>query len=94
MSNPNPGEKILVPTEVRDGAFPGEKLVTVNTKGGRISGFAKVDYVVSKPDGQYLLAEVKGVSGNMLTVRLFGSFFTTTGVAEIPRPIPVLKAAG
>ena len=91
---PARGDRVLVPTEVKEGAFPGEKLVTVRTSEGSISGFAKADFVVAKSGGQYLLAEVKGVSSKVLTVKLFGSFFTTTGVADIPRSTQVLKAAG
>jgi hypothetical protein len=90
----SPGETVLVPTEVGDGAFPNEKLVTVDTNEGPVSGFARADFIVQKPDGQFLLAEVKKVSERGLTVRLFGSFFTTTGIADLPVGTRVLKAAG
>jgi hypothetical protein len=39
MERMNPGERVLVPTKVEAGAFPGEKLVTVDTKTGPVSGF-------------------------------------------------------
>jgi hypothetical protein len=91
---PTPGEKVLVPTAVGAGAFPNERLVTIETKEGPISGFARNDFVVSKPSGEYLLAEVKNVSTDSLTVRLFGSFFTTTGIADIPNTPSILKVAG
>lgn len=93
MPMPAPGEKVLVPTEVKEGAFPGEKLVTVNTQLGPVSGFAKDNFIVSRSGGHYLLAQVQKVSKTSLTVKLFGSFFTTTGVADIPRETPLLKAA-
>jgi hypothetical protein len=82
---PSPGQKVLVPTEVKSGAFPGEKLVTVATQAGLISGFAKTDNVIDQGGGKYLLAEVKQVYESTVTVRLFGSFFTTTGIADIPK---------
>jgi hypothetical protein len=91
---PTPGEKVLVPTEVGDGAFPNEKLVTVNTQEGPVSGFARADFIVRNNEGEFLMAEVKNVSEAALTVRLFGSFFTTTGVADLPATTRVLKAAG
>ena len=91
---PRPGERVLVPTEVKAGAFPGEKFVTVSTESGPVSGFAKADAIVNRGTGQYLLAEVKNVSAKTLTVKLAGSFFTTTGVAEISASMPILKAAG
>ena len=94
MSRPAPGQKVLVRTDVRSGAFPDEKLVTVKTEGGPISGFTKADYVVVRKGNPYLMAEVKKVSKNTLTVRLFGSFFTTTGLADIPKSDAIPEAAG
>jgi hypothetical protein len=91
---PRPGETVLVPTSVKAGAFPGEKLVTVNTEGGVVSGFAKDDSIVEQGNGQYILAEVKNVvSSQILTVKLAGSFFTTTGLADISSSL-VRKATG
>lgn len=90
---PRPGEKVLVPTDVKAGAFPGEKLVTVATSSGSISGFAKVDAIVNLGGGNFLLAEVKTVSGANSIVKLAGSFFTTTGLASIANT-RIQKAAG
>lgn len=90
---PRPGEKVLVPTEVKAGAFPGERLVTVSTDTGPISGFAKTDVIVARGGGSYLVGEVKNVSGSSSTIKLAGSFFTTTGLANIPNS-RILKAAG
>lgn len=90
---PRPGETVLVPTNVKAGAFPGEKLVTVNTEAGIVSGFAKADAIVEKDNDQYIRAEVKTVSAKTLTVKLAGSFFTTTGLADIASSL-VRKAPG
>lgn len=90
---PRRGEKVLVPTAVKAGAFPGEKLVMVDTASGMVSGFAKADSIIQRENGQYILAEVKHVSSKMLTVKLAGSFFTTTGLADVPKSL-VLKEAG
>jgi len=75
---PRPGEKVLVPTDVKAGAFPGEKLVTVTTEGGPVSGFAKTNAIVERGNSQYIMAEVKNVTSKILTVKLAGSF--------LPRP--------
>jgi hypothetical protein len=90
---PRPGEKVLVPTDVKAGAFPGERLVTVSTSAGPVSGFAKLDAIVNRGSENYIFAEVKKSSAQTLTVKLAGSFFTTTGLADIPSKL-VLKAAG
>jgi hypothetical protein len=92
MPNLEPGEKVLVPTNVAEGAFPGESLVTVETKTGPVSGFASTENIVHKHGDSYLMAEVEGVSENILTVRLFGHFFTTTGLAYIPSTAKFLRA--
>lgn len=89
---PAPGERVLVPTQVEAGAFPNEKLVTVETQEGPISGFARADLIVQRPSGHYLMAEVKTISESSATVKIIGSFFTTTGLANISPGM--LKAAG
>jgi hypothetical protein len=87
----SPGEKVLVPTEVEAGAFPGEKLVTVKTQQGTVSGFARNDVIIEQRGSQYLVAEVENVAAGDITVKLSGSFFTTTGLATVPADI-LLKA--
>jgi hypothetical protein len=94
MPVPGPGETVLVPTEVKDGAFPGEKLVTIETETGPVSGFVREKDIVSRNGGRYLPAKVQRVTKTSLTVKLFGSFFTTTGLAEISRTRGFLKATG
>ncbi|HUZ32007.1 MAG TPA: hypothetical protein VMV19_07875 [Xanthobacteraceae bacterium] len=94
MTGLAPGEKILVPTEAQSGAFPGERLVTISTETGPISGFAKADFVIHQGEGTYLIAEVKRVFGNVVTVKLYGSFFTTTGLADISKSTAFRKMAG
>jgi len=91
MAGLAPGEKILVPTEAKSGAFPGERLVTVSTETGPISGFAKTDFVIDQGDSTYLLAEVKRVLNDVVTVKLYGSFFTTTGLADIPKSVVAFR---
>jgi hypothetical protein len=86
------GEKVFVRTEVDDGAFPGEQLVTVETTTGPVSGFVRSDKIVHRHGNTYLLAEVEGYTDRVVTVRLSGSFFTTTGIAYIPDDGKLLRA--
>jgi hypothetical protein len=94
MAKPARGDKVLVPTEAKSGAFPGEKLVTVSTESGPVSGFARSNDVVDQGGGTFLRAEVLDVSSNTLTVKLRGSFFTTTGRADIPMSAARRELAG
>ena len=87
------GEKVLVQTEVESGAFPGEKLVTLETRSGPVSGFAKADSIEETGGRYYLPAVVKAMTHPTLTVLLLtGSFFTTTGLVEV-RADQVLKVS-
>jgi ISXO2-like transposase domain len=90
MPMPAPGEKVFVPAKVEAGAFSGERLVTVHTQSGPV---AKSDFIMQDRDGHYLLAEVKNVTEHGLMVFLFGSFFTTTGLANLAKSTQV-KMAG
>jgi hypothetical protein len=92
MPHPTLGDKVYIPIEIVDGAFPGESLVTVETTKGPISGFAKSANILKKDDHSYLLAEVTDVAQDTLTVRLFGSFFRTTGLAYISSDSNLLRA--
>src|SRR5262245_56653247 len=65
---PRPGEKVLVPTKVSAGTFPSERLVSVETPTGIISGFARADMIVDMGNGTYLVGEVKAVSGSTSAV--------------------------
>lgn len=86
------GDAVLVPTEVDAGAFPNEKLVTVNTEKGPVSGFARNEQIVQEPDGHYLRGIVEHVADQIVTVKLSGSFFTTTGSAAVQKSL--LRQAG
>lgn len=82
---PVTGDKVLVPTEVVEGAFPNEKLVTVDTEEGPLSGFARNEQIVHQSGADYLKAIVERVADQIVTVKLSGSFFTTTGSASIQK---------
>ena len=87
------GDRILVPVKADQGAFPGECLITFDTLDGPISGFIERDQVRTQNDRTFVPAQVLEVDDNQITVRLHGSFFTTSGLAHIGRDAPFLKAA-
>jgi hypothetical protein len=82
MAEFKPGEIVAVPATVRGGAFSGERLVTVATTTGQVSGFVQFRDVVEQ-DGT-IHALVRDSTPNSLTVQLPGTYFTTNGVAELP----------
>lgn len=80
------GQTVQVPCEVQRGAFPTEMLVTVETSEGPISGFVRAENVVGvKGHDGFIVATVRDISSDIVTVVLSGSFFTTTGIAYLNR---------
>lgn len=86
----NVGDLVGVPCVIQAGPFPDEKLVTVETSDGPISGFVKessiqIDNPVD-PEHGHVKGTVVAATEETLTVKLFGSFFTTAqGVASVRR---------
>lgn len=80
MHSFRPGDKVAVPATLQPGAFPGERLVTVATRSGPVSGFVTVDSVVDTD--MTINGTVTTSSEDSLSVLLSGSYFTTNGLAE------------
>jgi len=87
------GETIFLPVDSAAGAFQGECLITFKTLDGPISGFIKSDQIREKDGKKFIPANVVNVMRDLITVRLHGSFFTTTGLAHIDKETPYLVAA-
>src|ERR1700730_15859960 len=81
-----PGQEILIRCEVQKGAFPTEYLVTFEAADGPVSGFVRSADVerVAGEEG-YITAVIKEVSPDTITVLVQGSFFRTTGLANLNR---------
>ena len=90
MTNFVPGTIIEIPCSIGPGAFATEYFITIPLDDEEISGFVPVDYVsesdrLSENGGSaaYISGTVERVSGSTITVRMPGSYFTTTGIADI-----------
>jgi hypothetical protein len=85
MAQIKPGDEIGIQCEVTNGPFTGERLISFGTTDGPVSGFVRESEL--KQDGSHWLvrAIVLGVEADSIAVRVQGSFFTTNGIATIPR---------
>ena len=86
MAALQPGTEIGIPCDVKPGPFSGEKLVSFETIDGPVTGFVE-EQDLAKQDGHqwYVRAVVLNVGGDVVTVRVEGSFFNTNGLAHIRR---------
>ena len=76
------GQLVGIPCDVGNGPFDGEALVTFQTIEGPVSGFVSEDDLKDKSDGFGILQGlVVEIGDDRVTVRVRGSFFTTTGIA-------------
>ena len=81
MREVHKGDEVLVRVIVDKGAFPQESLITLDSKEGPISGFIRSDKILSEGSEHYIPAVVLDITEDTITVKLRGSFFTTTGLA-------------
>jgi hypothetical protein len=80
-----PGTEIGIPCEVQRGPFSGEQLITLNTAHGPMTGFVK-DSELKQRDNIWLVrGTVRADKGDTIEVWIQGSFFTTNGLANVPR---------
>ena len=81
-----PGTVIEIPCSIAPGAFPTEYFVAIPLDGEVINGFVPTHYISQNGGSSaYIPGTIERVVGSMLTIRMPGSFFTTTGVADISR---------
>lgn len=79
------GQEIGVRCDIAPGPFSDEYLVTIETVSGPISGFVPENYVIQSDSGEkVVLAIVKTIEAQAISVWMGGSYFTTTGLASIP----------
>ena len=72
--------------QVSPGPFSEERLVSLDTSYGPITGFVRESELKQKDDGRWLVrAKILNVmkDKNLVEVKIYGSFFTTNGLATI-----------
>lgn len=83
-----PGDVVLIPCEAKPGPFSDERLISLDTLDGPITGFAADDQLVRNDANQwYVRAQVLQLKGDVAEVMVWGSFFTTNGLAMIKREV-------
>jgi hypothetical protein len=85
MSEMSVGDAVGIQCDVRPGPFSGEKLITLETVDGPISGFVLETNLKQVGTQWYVRAVIQDIEQDVLTVRVRGSFFTTNGLASVPR---------
>lgn len=86
--NFKPGDQVEIPCEIGQGAFPTEMLVTFDTVDGPISGFVRQENIIKrddKPDHGFVFGTIVAMTPEVISVRVRGSFFRTTGLAALSR---------
>ena len=78
------GDFVGIACEVQPGPFDDERLITVETVEGAISGFVKDIELRQVDDRWEVRGKVQEIYESTIKVLLYGSFFTTNGIASIP----------
>ena len=89
MAGLDKGNVIGVPCQVKPGPFTGEHLISIDTSDGIINGFVHENELKQVSGKWYVRAVIEDVYVDRLRVWLRGSFFTTNGIATIPREMAV-----
>ena len=79
------GDVIGIQCEVRPGPFAGERMITFDTVDGPVSGFVRESDLKEVNSQWYVRAVIQNIKDDELAVRVRGSFFTTNGLATVPR---------
>jgi len=80
------GQEASILCKVQPGPFSDEPLVTIESLDGPVSGFVNTQELVEGPDGETRVrGVVRRLDANVVEVWIRGSFFTTNGLAHVPR---------
>ena len=79
------GKEIRIACKIQPGPFSEEHVVTVDTIDGPISGFVRKENLVRLKDQWYVRGIVRDIKKDVVSVWIKGSFFTTNGLANVPR---------
>lgn len=79
------GQRVQVHCIIQPGPFTHERVVTIQSCDGPVSGFVRVEFLKETPgnDRGLIIGEFVKVETDRIWVRLPGSFFTTNGVTTV-----------
>ncbi len=80
-----PGDTVGIQCTVQPGPFTGERFISFDTVDGPVSGFVKDENLTERGTQWYVRAVIQSIQNDVLSVRVKGSFFTTNGLADVPR---------
>jgi len=92
MPSFNVGDYIALDCEVQPGPFDEERLVTIETVDGMISGFIRRSELREDNGRWQVRGKVRSFTPNSIEVLIRGSFFTTNGIANVPPHIAATAA--
>ncbi len=78
------GQQVWIRCKVQAGPFSEEPLVTVESIDGPVTGFVNRDELKEE---SFVRAVVRNVVSDHVEVWIKGSFFTTNGLANVPREL-------
>jgi hypothetical protein len=84
------GDFVGIRCEVQPGPFDGEKVITVKTVDGAITGFVPTDELRQSGQSWEVRGKVQEVTGNEIKVLIYGNFFTTNGIAKISKDLAMV----
>jgi hypothetical protein len=78
------GQEIWIRCKVQPGPFSDEKLITIDSVDGPISGFVSNDELRDGPDGSPAVRGiVHSIKSDYIEAWIRGSFFTTNGLTHV-----------
>ena len=83
----NAGDFVGVRCEVQPGPFDGEKVITVKTLDGVITGFVQSDDLRQSGRQWEVRGKIQDIEGDTIKVLIYGNFFTTNGIVKISREL-------
>lgn len=76
------GGYIAIPCKVNPGPFEDELQVEFSSIEGTVSGFTAQRNITHKGGRPFITGRVQAIEGDVVTVMVAGSFFTTNGLAN------------
>jgi len=80
------GQQVWIQCTVQPGPFSEEPLVSIETIDGAVTGFVRTEEL-KLGDNHFVRGIVRDIAKEYVEVWIKGSFFTTNGLANVPREL-------